>query len=217
MITVQSSVLLENATERTAHHWVDLEDFHAQIMRHTRSQHFSQIRIFASEQVLRQLRELWVSSDERVTFDKTLEHTPGYEYSYRRMPVFTDCQTDDEPRYITEGKYIVAYYGEPEDQPFVAMTYNPHATGTAHTQQAMDFSDDELDLDLGPSKAAEEVQVPTPERRFRDEADAYYNSPVQGRQPGIASPGAYYANPAKGTARASDEWSPEDYGGPANS
>lgn len=209
-LTVPHSQLLDEASERMAHHWVDLEDFHYQIMRHTSKQTFRKIIIFVSEDVLRELRQLWVNNDNRVSTIKEHRQLPGYEYSYRLMPVLTDCH-DGVPRFLTQGKYVVAYYNDMAELPTVAMSWQApdsiRAAQAAREQQELDFdpmaSDSEID-ELDP--------VPTPPRKFANAADMYYNGSKPVQQP-LVNPAQYYGNP-QDRGSVADGWDPADYGGP---
>lgn len=201
--------LLNEGSDRMTHHWVNLETFHAEIMRHTTKQTFQKIIIFVSEDVLRELRELWVNSDPRVIYQEKFKDLPGYEYSYRLMPVLTDCQTHEEPKYITQGKYIVAYYNEMAELPTVAMGWKDPAAieyeRQLRAQKEMDFGEVELDI---------EGQEPEPVKQFANTADLYYNGPkpLQQQEQNAA---AYYANPRKlSESDPNGGWDPSDYGGP---
>jgi|GEM_PF-4611957 len=197
--------LLDDGSERTAHHWVDIEEFHSQIMRHTSRQTFKKIIIFVSEDVLRELSSLWVDSDSRVSFIKEHQSLPGYEYSYRLMPVLTDCQ-QDKGRFLTQGKYVVAYYNDMKELPNVAMAWQAPEAIRRH-QEAREQQEFEFDLETETFSTRQEGG-----HKFANAADMYYNGPVPMQQQ-QANAAAYYSNPRE-QASAEGGWDASDYGGP---
>lgn len=217
--TVQISRALESASERTLHHWRDLEHFHYVLMGHTRKVHFSSIRIFVSATLMESLRELWVNADSRVSVDPEMKSMDGYIYSYRRMPVITE----EGRAFITQDKYIVAYYGVVDSSaPVAVMSYNPSANPQASLPQSsldLDLEDelDQMETEALVAKFPHTLATPATEsRKFANGPDAYYNAREREQSASPPAAASFYSNPAD-TEVDGDTWDPSDYGGPDTS
>lgn len=210
---VPISRLLEEASERLVHHWLDLETFHATMMRHTTKQSFRTIKIFVSQTLMDQLKELWVNGDDRVSEVQEQKGLDGYAYSYRLMPILSDIDMPAGYQYIPQDKFIVAYYGEIMEKPAVMpMAYRQPL------QADLDLSlEDELDQ-LAAATAVFPQAVERA-RKYDNPVDAYYNAPTPQRAEYAPDAGSYYANPKPSDNRfgeATGDWDPADYGGPGN-